>query len=130
MNYLKFKKLLSNYAKDFFNEDFFENRKNIRIKKESTVAKNLEKIFDATLKISNKKGFQAMTMRDLSREAELSMGALYSYFSSKEDLLKMLQSQRRAVTKKILEEHINQETGFADKLRTAIRIHLYLSEAM
>lgn len=102
MNYLKFKKALSNYAKDFFNEDFFENRKNIRIKKESTVAKNLEKIFDATLTISNKKGFQAMSMRDLSRESELSMGALYSYFSSKEDLLKMLQSQRRAVTKKNL----------------------------
>ncbi|MBU2622046.1 MAG: TetR/AcrR family transcriptional regulator [Proteobacteria bacterium] len=130
MNYLKFKKSLSNYAKDFFNEDSFENRKNIRIKKESTVAKNLEKIFDATLKISNKKGFQAMTMRDLSMESELSMGALYSYFSSKEDLLKMLQSQRRSVTKRILEEYTNHETGIADKLRTAIRIHLYLSEAM
>ena len=130
MNYLKFNKSLSNYAKDFFNEDFIENRKNIRIKKESTVAKNLEKIFDATLKISNKKGFQAMTMRDLSRESELSMGALYSYFSGKEDLLKMLQSQRRSVTKRILEEYINHETGIADKLRTAIRIHLYLSEAM
>ena len=130
MNYLKFKKSLSNYAKDFFNEDFIENRKNIRIKKESTVAKNLEKIFDATLRISNKKGFQAMSMRDLSRESELSMGALYSYFSGKEDLLKMLQSQRRSVTKRILEEHINHESGIADKLRTAIRIHLYLSEAM
>ena len=130
MNYLKFKKSVSNYAKDFFSEDFFENRKNIRIKKESVVAKNLEKIFDATLKISNKKGFQAMTMRDLSRESELSMGALYSYFSGKEDLLKMLQNQRRSVTKRILEEYINNETGIADKLRTAIRIHLYLSEAM
>jgi len=130
MNYLKFKKSVSNYAKDFFNEDFFENCKNIRIKKESVVAKNLEIIFDATLKISNKKGFQAMSMRDLSREAGLSMGALYSYFSSKEDLLKMLQSQRRSITKRILEEYINRETGIKDKLRTAVRIHLYLSEAM
>ncbi|MBU1398878.1 MAG: TetR/AcrR family transcriptional regulator [Proteobacteria bacterium] len=130
MNYSAFKKTISNYTKDFCNEDFLENRRNIRIKKESTVAKNLEKIFDATLKISNNKGFQAMTMRDLSREAGLSMGALYSYFSCKEDLLKRLQSQRRSVTKRILEEYINRETGIVDKLRTAIRIHLYLSEAM
>ncbi len=130
MNYSAFKKTISHYTKDFCNEDFLENRRNIRIKKESTVAKNLEKIFDATLKVSNKKGFQAMTMRDLSREAGLSMGALYSYFSGKEDLLTMLQSQKRSVTKKILEEYINRESGIADKLRSAITIHLYLSEAM
>jgi len=130
MNYSAFKKTIPNYTKDFLNEDFLENIRNIRIKKESTVAKNLEKIFDATLIISNNKGFQAMTMRDLSKEAGLSMGALYSYFSSKEDLLKMLQSQRRSVTKRILEEYIAREAGIADKLRTAIRIHLYLSEAM
>jgi len=130
MKYQAFKKRIPDCAKDFYNEDFLESRKNIRIKKEAVVAKNLEKIFDATLKISNNKGFQAMTMRDLSREAGLSMGALYSYFSGKEDLLKMLQSQRRSVTKKILEEYIAREAGIADKLRTAIRIHLYLSEAM
>ena len=130
MKYSAFKKIISSYAKDFCNEDFLENRRNIRIKKESTVAKNLEKIFEATLKISNKKGFQAMTMRDLSGEAGLSMGALYSYFSCKDDLLKMLQSQKRAVTKRILEEHISRESGIEDKLRTAIRTHLYLSEAM
>jgi len=130
MNYSAFKKTISKYTHDFINEDFLENRGNIRIKKESTVTKNLEKIFDATLRISNNKGFQAMTMRDLSREAGLSMGALYSYFSCKEDLLKMLQSQRRSVTKRILEKYIDRETGIADKIRTAIKIHLYLSEAM
>ncbi|MDQ1330125.1 MAG: tetR-type protein [Thermodesulfobacteriota bacterium] len=130
MKYSSFKKRITDCAKDFCDEDFLENRKNIRIKKESTVAKNLGIIFDATLKISNNKGFQAMTMRDLSAEAGLSMGALYSYFSGKEDLLKMLQSQRRSVTKKILEEYIAREADIADKLRTAIRIHLYLSEAM
>ncbi|RPH51508.1 MAG: TetR/AcrR family transcriptional regulator [Desulfobacteraceae bacterium] len=130
MNYQAFKRRISDCANDYFSEDFFENRRNIRVKKDATVAKNLEKIFDATLKISNKKGFQAMSMRDLSRESELSLGALYSYFPSKEVLLKMLQSQRRSITKRILEEYINRETGIKDKLRTAVRIHLYLSEAM
>ena len=130
MKYSSFKKRIADCAKDFCDEEFLENRKNIRIKKEAVVAKNLEKIFDATLKISNSKGFQAMTMRDLSAEAGLSMGALYSYFSCKEDLLKMLQSQKRCVTKKILKEHISKEDTIEERLRTAIRTHLYLSEAM
>jgi AcrR family transcriptional regulator len=58
------------------------------------------------------------------------MGALYSYFSSKEELLSMLQHQRRTITKRILHEHIDKESDPAAKLRMAILTHLYLSEAM
>lgn len=71
-----------------------------------------------------------MSMRNLSREANMSMGALYSYFASKEELLAMLQNQRRAVTKRILDERIAQESEPAARLRAAIRTHLYLSEVM
>jgi TetR/AcrR family transcriptional regulator, cholesterol catabolism regulator len=130
MKYTDFLKILSDFKEEFNRESLFENRDKIRVKKDSSVAKNLERIFDATLVISNKKGFQAMTMRDLSREAGLSMGALYSYFSSKEDLLTMLQNHGRSITKSILEKQILLEKEPSDKLRTAIKIHLYLSEAM
>jgi TetR/AcrR family transcriptional regulator, cholesterol catabolism regulator len=130
MKYNEFLKILSDFKDELSREILFENRDKIRVKKESFVTKNLERIFDATLLISNKKGFQSMTMRDLSREAGLSMGALYSYFLSKEDLLTMLQHQGRSITKTILEKQISLEKEPADKLKTAIRIHLYLSEAM
>jgi AcrR family transcriptional regulator len=130
MKYNEFLKILSDFREDFNKESLFENRDKIRVKKESFVTKNLERIFDATLLISNKKGFQSMTMRDLSQEAGLSMGALYSYFPSKEDLLTMLQHQGRSITKTILEKQISLEKEPAGKLRTAIKIHLYLSEAM
>jgi AcrR family transcriptional regulator len=130
MNYEEFQKKVSLSKQDICREVFSENRKSIRVKKENTVLKNLERIFSATLKISNKKGFQAMSMRDLSNETNLSMGALYSYFSSKEDLLEMMQQQRRAITLRILAEHIALETEPIAKLRVAIQVHLYLSEAM
>lgn len=130
MNYAEFQQLVKVSKQDICRESFAENRKKIKVKKEKTVVKNLERIFDATLKISNKKGFQAMSMRDLSRETGLSLGALYSYFSSKEELLDMLQRQGRTITKRILEEHINSEVEPAAKLRMAIRTHLYLSEVM
>jgi AcrR family transcriptional regulator len=91
--------------------------------------KNLERIFDATLAISHHKGFHAMTLRDLSRETGLSMGALYSYFSSKDELLDMIENQGRRIIKRVLEEQIRKAKGAAEKLSIALYTHLYLSEA-
>jgi AcrR family transcriptional regulator len=130
MTYAEFQKQIKISRQQICREVFVENRDSIRVKKENTVVKNLERIFSATLKISNKKGFQAMSMRDLGRETKMSMGALYSYFSSKEDLLAMLQHQRRTITRRILEGSIGGESDPAAKLRAAILTHLYLSEVM
>ena len=130
MDYTDFQKNINLSKYDLCREVYRENRNSIRVKKENKVVKNLERIFSATLKLSNRKGFQAMSMRDLSREANLSMGALYSYFASKEELVAMLQNQRRTVTKRILDECIAQESKPAARLRAAILTHLYLSEAM
>jgi AcrR family transcriptional regulator len=130
MDYAEFQKQVSLSKQDICREVFAQNRNSIRVKKEDTVLKNLERIFSATLKISYEKGFQAMSMRDLSRETRLSMGALYSYFASKEELLAILQHQRRTITKRILQEHIDKESDPVGRLRAAILTHLYLSEAM
>jgi AcrR family transcriptional regulator len=109
---------------------FNENRQSIQIKKEKTIAKNMERIFGAALKVSNAKSFHAMSMRDLSREADMSIGALYNYFAGKEELLRMMQQQRRTITREILSTDIAAEKNPREKLRTAIRTHLYLSEVM
>jgi AcrR family transcriptional regulator len=130
MTYAEFQKQVKISRQEICREVFAQNRSSIRVKKENTVVKNLERIFSATLKISNKKGFQAMSMRDLGRETNLSMGALYSYFSSKEDLLAMLQHQRRMITQRILEACIENESDPVLKLRASILTHLYLSEVM
>ena len=130
MDYAQFQKQVSLSKKDICREAFADNRNTIRVKKEGTVVKNLERIFDATLKISNKKGFQAMSMRDLSKETKLSMGALYAYFSSKEELLEMLQHQHRTITIRILETYIHAQKDALAKHDVAIRTHLYLSEIM
>ena len=115
---------------DYYRDTLVNNRDVIRVKKEGKVLTNLEKIFSATLKISNKKGFTAMSMRDLSNETGLSMGALYSYFTSKDEILSMLQEQQRAVTRQILTEAIAGENRPGEKLRVAVKAHLYLSEVL
>ena len=109
---------------------FEENRQSIQIKKAKTIAKNMERIFAAALNISNAKSFHAMSMRDLSREAGMSIGALYNYFAGKEELLRMMQQQRRTITQDILSADIAAAMDPLDQLRTAIRTHLYLSEVL
>lgn len=130
MNFIDFQKQMHISRRDLCRETFDQNRAAIRVKKKAKVIENLERIFDAALKISNNKGFQAMSMRDLCRETGLSMGALYSYFSSKEELLKMLQEQRRSITRRILEDRIRTRKTASVMLKETIRIHLYLSEVM
>lgn len=130
MNYSAFKTNIAISKRDLCRDIFRKHPEAIQIKKEETVVRNLERIFDAALKISNRKGFQAMSMRDLSRETGLSLGALYSYFSSKDELLTMLQNQRRGVSRRILEEQIARADHPWEKLKTAVRVHLYLSEAL
>lgn len=130
MNYADFVKLVKTSREDIYLRTFEENRERILVKKEATVVRNMEKIFDATLRISNRKGFQAMTMRDLSGETGLSMGALYSYFPSKEKLLEILQKQHRQVARRIFETCVGDIEGAQAKLRAAIRAHLFLSEIM
>jgi AcrR family transcriptional regulator len=130
MNYAEFQKRFALSKENLCREVLADNRDIIRVKKEDRVVKNLERIFSAVLKISNEKGFQAMSMRDLSRETGLSMGALYSYFSSKEELLEMLQTRRRTITRQILGESIAAEKQPDRKLQAAVLTHLYLSEEM
>jgi AcrR family transcriptional regulator len=129
MRFEDFKAMLSLSREEICREIFEGSRGKVKVKKPGIAVKNLEKIFDATLAISHHKGFHAMTLRDLSRETGLSMGALYSYFSSKDELLDMIENQGRRIIKRVLEEQIRKAKGAAEKLSIALYTHLYLSEA-
>lgn len=130
LNYQDFVMEVTDCKQKICMEYFANNRKSFQVKKEKTIAKNLERIFAAALEISNKNGFHAMSMRALSKKADLSIGAMYNYFSGKEELLEMMQQQRREITHRILSSYIQRETAPVSKLRAAVQTHLYLSEAM
>ncbi len=130
MTFAQFSRRAKLSGQDICRQVLCDHRRSIKTKKEQTAVKNLALIFEAALKVSNQKGFSAMTMRDLSQASGLSMGALYDYFASKEELLEMLQTTGRNVIGRITEESLE---GIADplaKLVTAIRTHVYLSEVM
>jgi AcrR family transcriptional regulator len=124
-----FKEVVSLSVEGLSRDLFLGNRESIKIKKEGVAVKNLVKILNAALALSNQKGFAAMSLRDLSREAGLSMGALYTYFTSKEELLHMIQRQS-AVVMQVLVDHIEGIDDPKVKLRRAIQAHLFLSEIL
>ncbi|MCK5540164.1 MAG: TetR/AcrR family transcriptional regulator [Deltaproteobacteria bacterium] len=128
MNYEEFKKNHASSSEDIARNIFLENRDSIRIKKEKTAVNNLEKIFNAVFSISYKKGFQAMSMRDLSRETSMSLGSLYAYFTGKEKLLGIIHTQGWAIIKKNLEEISTAHENPRKKLSAVIKAHIFLSE--
>ncbi|MBL0712362.1 MAG: TetR/AcrR family transcriptional regulator, partial [Desulfosarcina sp.] len=130
MQYKEFIKSADISKERLYREIYRANRDKIQVKKEPTVVRNLSRIFDATLKLSNEKGFQAMSMRDFSRETGLSLGALYAYFASKDELLEMILRQGREIVMAVLEDHLRARRSPVEKLETAIRLHLYLTEAL
>ncbi|MBF0204508.1 MAG: TetR/AcrR family transcriptional regulator [Desulfamplus sp.] len=129
MKYMEFKKILDSLDSEIYREVFQENQDNIRIKKEKTAVKNFEKIFDAVFQITYEKGFQAMTMRDLSSRTNMSLGSLYAYFASKEELLSIIHRQGGSMIKNVFAKFHNPDDPPLEQLRSVIKVHIFLSEA-
>ncbi len=111
--------------------EIFESRSSsVRIKKEKLAVKNLVKIFKATLKLANRKGFHAMSLRDLCAECGMSLGGMYAYFKNKEELLTLIQEQGRAIVARVMSDRLAGIDAPDAALEIAIRSHLYLSEVL
>jgi TetR/AcrR family transcriptional regulator, cholesterol catabolism regulator len=130
MKFSEFKNMAQLSMEEICRDTFRKNQDSIKIKKEAVAVKNLAAIFHTTLRLSNEKGFQTMSLRELSRASGLSMGALYSYFTSKDELLEMIQDQGRRLILKIMAAVVDMGAPATEKLRAAIRGHLYLTEVM
>lgn len=125
-----FQKRLSPLTGNLFARVYHENRSGIRVKKEKVAVKNLERIFMSALSLSQQKGFQAMTLRELSSESGLSMGALYSYFSSKAGLRRLIFESGARFATEVLQNEASRFQGPEDRLAAAIRGHIYMSELL
>ncbi len=60
-------------------------------------------IMQAALICAARKGFHQTSMRDICREAKMSIGAVYNYFKSKEEILAAMTRERRQAKRVMLE---------------------------
>jgi AcrR family transcriptional regulator len=106
-------------------------RDTISVQKPEFALRKLNVIIAAALDLSNRKGFQAMSLRDLSRASGVSMGGLYAYFDSKTTLLNMILSEVTAAVQRVLSTPPQQVQGDpVAHLNWLIATHIQMTEAM
>ena len=107
------------------------HRDTIIVRKPEFALRKLKVIVTAALTLSNRKGFQAMSLRDLSRESGVSMGGLYAYFDSKPTQLNMILSEVTAAVQRTLSAPPEAVTDDpVAHLKWLIDAHIRLTEEM
>ncbi len=112
-------------------ETVFEmHKQKMQIKNVNVATSNLETIFKNTFRLSASKGFQAMSLRDLSRETGISMGGLYAYIHSKDELASVIESVLRHYILKVLGGLAKQDLDPVSHLKAIIFGETYMNELM
>ncbi len=114
----------------FWSSVFAMYRDKIQIKNPQIAIGNLEKIFSATFKLANSKGFQAMSLRDLSGETGISMGGLYAYIGSKNDLASVIEGVLSKYIDQIAGELMNEDLDPVARLRAIIYGEIFMMQSL
>ena len=116
------------YCGDKIYELIYERHKySLRGKRPEVVVRNLKAIFEHAFEISQQRGFYAMSLRDLSRSSELSIGALYGCIKSKNDIPNIACDTIHFVHSEFLQRFQGQVTS-DELLMCHIRHSVYLAE--
>ncbi|WP_020588338.1 TetR/AcrR family transcriptional regulator [Desulfobacter curvatus] len=101
-----------------------------QIKNEKLVRKRRQQIIDATVKLSIEHGYHNTTTRMIAKAAGFSIGSLYEYISSKEDLLYLVCSAIHEEVQKAVEDALSGEVCEKTQLATAIRRYFIVCDKM
>jgi AcrR family transcriptional regulator len=83
---------------------------------EAHVQARKEQILKAAFHCFSRKGFQKTTMQEICREAELSPGAVYLYFRSKEEIIEKLSNFYADQQRPLVASTVRVKKGFAKAL--------------
>ena len=114
----------------FWRTVFDMHRDKMQIKNPKVAIGNLEKIFKATFSLANTKGFQAMSLRDLSRETGISMGGLYAYIGSKNDLASVIEGVLRHYIDKVVGSLVQENLAPKQRLKAIIYGEIYMMQIL
>lgn len=109
---------------------FDTHREKMQIKSPQIALGNLEKIFTSTFELANSKGFQAMSLRDLSRETGISMGGLYAYIGSKNDLAAAIEEVLRRAIDDVMSDAAVISLPPVQRLKAIIYGDIFMNEIM
>jgi len=111
--------------------EFYELHKDkISVQNEKVAIDKLKTIINATFKLSIKKGFSLMSLRDLSQETKISMGSLYAYIGSKGQLAEMIHQFLPYMFVRCISQRIKENDPVHLQLTKIIRGHIFLTECL
>ena len=132
MDYARHRSWAVTFSTEALCERILERHRDaLRVQKTRIAVANLARIIDATLRLSNKQGFHATSLRQIAGMSGLSMGGLYTYFPSKQMLLSMILGEVSTTAMEVLANPPDDVTSdAAAHLRWIVTTHIRLSEAM
>ncbi len=83
-----------------------------------------QEILDAAAELFSKKGYHALSMRSIAKEAGMLPGSLYCHFSSKEDLLYSIYAEGVKRISFKVDTEVAKKVGSWDRLEAACSTHL------
>ncbi len=106
------------------------NHHKLNLKNRNIATKKFQTIIECVFKLSHSKGFQAMTLRDLSQESGISMGGLYKYFTNKSQIAEMVHTAMVHMAETCLKISDQKEDDPIFELNELLAKHIYLSERL
>ena len=92
---------------------------------ESTLARSQaerrRRVLAATFELAADGGFDAVQMRDVAAAADVALGTVYRYFSSKERLLLEAMAEQQADLRAYIETHPVEEATATERVMTVLR---------
>jgi AcrR family transcriptional regulator len=101
-----------------------------QVKDPELVARRRKQIADAAVKLFIAKGFHKTTTRQIARAAGSSVGSLYEYFTSKEDILYMVCETIHAEVERGVSEAMSRASGGRDALAEVVREYFMVCNRM
>ena len=100
------------------------------IKNPQLVERRRRQIIDAAVPLFIEQGFHKTTTRQIARAAELSIGSLYEYVASKEDILYLVCESIHAEVERGVTAALKQASGGLNVIAEVIRQYLYVCDRM
>ena len=101
-----------------------------QIKNPTLVKEKRRKIIDATVKLFIEHGYHKTTTRMIAKAANFSMGSLYEYVGSKEDLLYLVCKTIHEEVREVVENALNRQDSGKERLAGVIRQYCYVCDNM
>lgn len=95
-----------------------------RIKSAELIRRRRKQIIDAAIRLFTAKGFHNATVREIADEAGLTMGSLYNYINSKEDIIYIVYDYITEILREEAREAIKGISDPKERLRAAVRQNL------